>query len=260
LSKGKCTLLDIFLATPQSSQRLIPIVRDHTTGHFCFTQRRHTRNARINIGLSCHAEGPIAGAYCGVNYEAALSKAKTMQQRGAISFGLFVWNGTNCCRFVRSCIQAGKPGWRHRFKLRVLWYLKPTPIGNIKSLAHQFILPENNSENTHLSPLLFDKNNVRSTLPMPEKPATVPPGSQWLSGEMAGSWYFLEKKPGGYRISRYSPEGRPECSGMFRLTASGIAFDPVLPYRFAFLSHCSEVNIEQNERRFTFLKISESNE
>lgn len=94
-------------------------------------------------------------------------------------------------------------------------------------------------------------------VPSPSKPIHLPESAKWLSGEGCGSWFSMEAKESNFSISRYSPEGKLECSGIFQ-QVSGEAIDLMSDYEFTYLSHCAEVNIIQNERKIKFKLISKN--
>ncbi|WP_348810669.1 DUF6695 family protein [Flavobacterium maritimum] len=201
--------------------------------------------------------GPLYASYCPVNFDAAQSKIKALQNKDAIPFGPFVVNGINCCRFVRTAILAGNPAFKYSFKLRYLWFLKPMPINNINCLTDKMIVPEclsseTQKQNPH-SHSPYTKENVKGTLPAPTKPENIPADSQWLGGEVVGGWFWMHPKEDNYIINRYSSEGKAECSGIFRLVGK-VSFDAKLPYSFSHLSHCSKVTITQNGKVFRFLR------
>lgn len=204
--------------------------------------------------------GPMHGAYGPVDFGLSWSKVKEMQSRGAIPFGPFVPHGTNCCRFVRSGILAGISELSPKLKLRYFWPLKPTPMGNILCLNHKIIIPEikgiSSSKDLHQrighSLNSYSKETIHGTLPAPPKPKFLSQKCQWLSGEVAGSWFLLESGDSDYTISRFSPEGQKECSGKFSLSKENQNFDPEKPYAFTHLSHCSKVNVFQENEKFTF--------
>lgn len=197
--------------------------------------------------------GPLYASYCPVNIDSSKSKIKELQSRDAIPFGPFVVNGINCCRFVRSGILAGTPALKYSFKLRFLWPFKPMPITNVNFLSHKIIIPENSEIDNHHSPILYTKENVQGTLPTPPIPENIPPDSQWLAGEVAGAWFFLQPIAHRFTVNRYSSEGILECTGKFRLSSIGF-FDPKRPYSFTHMSHCFKVTITQGGETFEFLR------
>ncbi|MDQ8750064.1 DUF6695 family protein [Elizabethkingia miricola] len=95
------------------------------------------------------------------------------------------------------------------------------------------------------------KTVCSKVLPSPPKPVYLPSGIQWLSGEGCGSWFYIEALKDGFIISRYSPEGKLECSGLFR-QVSGPTFKIDSSYSFTYMSHCAEINIRQDNQKLTF--------
>ncbi|MNQ73237.1 hypothetical protein D3C85_879640 [compost metagenome] len=232
----------------------------HTKASFLDNRITNIRDilTEIQENESAFGMGRLYASYCPVNFDAAQSKIKELQDKDAIPFGPFVINGINCCRFVRTGILAGIPAIKYSFRLRYLWFLKPMPISNVNCLSDKIIIPESTTsdrqkQNSH-SHSPYTKENVKGTLPAPARPENIPPDSQWLSGEVAGGWFWMQPKGENYTINRYSSEGTPECSGTFRLDGNNF-FDIKLPYSFSHLSHCSKVTITQNGRTFRFLKI-----
>lgn len=206
--------------------------------------------------------GPLYASYCKINFDSAQLSVKELQDKSFVPFGPFVINGTNCCRFVRTSILAGKPPLKAKLLLQFLWPLCPTPMGNIYCLNERIIVAERRHEdqvtqcNTRSMPTgLYNKKNIKGTLPCPEKPGNVPVNSQWLSGEVIGAWFHLQSFGKDYQITRYSWKGIQECTGIFRLS-DGLDFDAELPYRFTYLSHCKKVSISQKGTIFEFLKVS----
>lgn len=100
--------------------------------------------------------------------------------------------------------------------------------------------------------------NDDKILKSPEKPIHLPAEIQWLSGEGCGSWFHIEKDEKLFKISRFSPEGKLECKGIFE-QISGIPFDINSNYTFTYLSHCSLVNIIQKESNLNFKIIQKCN-
>ena len=92
---------------------------------------------------------------------------------------------------------------------------------------------------------------LHTTLFEPDKPVNVSPQAQWLSGEGAGSWFLIEKENEEYVITRFSPAGKTECKGKFILQ-TGNDFNIQTHYKFTYISHCSKVNIIQNEIKYQF--------
>lgn len=96
--------------------------------------------------------------------------------------------------------------------------------------------------------------NLHSTLAAPNKPDIIPMNSQWLSGEGAGSWFYIEPAEEKYQITRYNPEGKIECSGLFRIKNQA-DFNIHEKFEFIHLSHCKTVNIKQHNFVITMERV-----
>ncbi|MBK7311921.1 MAG: hypothetical protein IPI93_14390 [Sphingobacteriaceae bacterium] len=92
-------------------------------------------------------------------------------------------------------------------------------------------------------------------LPCPQKPSHLPNDIHWLSGEGCGSWFCIENVKSAFTISRYSPEGKLECKGIFeQVDGNHIKINE--SFEFTYLSHCAEVNIIQNNQNLKFKLVS----
>lgn len=98
---------------------------------------------------------------------------------------------------------------------------------------------------------------LKTTLPAPERPISIPENAQWLAGEGAGSWFSVCQKTNNpkYHITRFSPDGIIECSGFFNCL-SETTFNLNTPYFFTYLSHCQKVTLVQNKIVFVFERCS----
>ena len=99
------------------------------------------------------------------------------------------------------------------------------------------------------------KPNLPLILPVPERPINLNQNAQWLSGEGAGSWFEIEADQNSknhFRISRYSPSGKTECSSIFKTMLN---FDPAIKFEVIYPSHCNEVTIAQGGKVFNFYKL-----
>ncbi len=63
----------------------------------------------LQQNASCHGSGTLHAAYTLIDFDAATKKAIAMQEASPLIYGPFVIGGSNCSRFVRSVILAGKP-------------------------------------------------------------------------------------------------------------------------------------------------------
>lgn len=84
---------------------------------------------------ACHGTGAIKAKYCEIDFEIAFQKALEMQEQSPIIYGPFIWNGTNCSRFVRSVALAGKPSFQNWLRLFFPLTISPTPSWNIRAVA-----------------------------------------------------------------------------------------------------------------------------
>lgn len=214
----------------------------------------------IQMNKSCLGMGPMYASYCKVNFESVWASIKQLQSNGVVHFGPFVTDGTNCCRFVRKSILAGIPASKHKFKLSYLWLLKPMPITIVNYLSHKIVIPEVKDTDDvlikHHSTFIYNKYNVKGTLPAPEKPLHIARECQWLSGEVAGSWFLLQHHDERYIITRYSAEGKQECTGKFK-PGNWYDFDFQKEYWFTHLSHCNKVSILQGGKIFEFDRVEQ---
>ena len=219
----------------------------------------------IQLNESCKGEGTLKSAYCPVNFEAAYSNVKCVQEVGIIPFGPFIRPGTNCCRFVQQGIINGNPELIHSWKLKLLFPLLPKPSTIISILPNKFCIPEREElpgyssvahhfEGVVDTRLRYDITNVKAILEEPERPQVVPPDAQWLGGEVAGSWFHLSRRENKYFIARYAENGKKECSGYFRMDSKAkLKLDR--PYSFTYLSHCSKTTIVQGDEVFEFIRV-----
>lgn len=200
---------------------------------------------------ACHGDGKLYASYCRINFQLAWQKAAQLQDSCPLPYGPFVRGGSNCSRFVNDAIVAGKPHWRQAFRLRYLVPFTPTTLNNVNSLKNKTVIPALAKTTGVDFSKKLTKDQLKSTLPAPPRHPAIPENAQWLSGEGAGSWFHIEVAEPNYRISRYSPEGKIECEGLFKTGRSKL-FDIHSPYQFIHLSHCKSVSIQQNRQILQF--------
>jgi hypothetical protein len=97
---------------------------------------------------------------------------------------------------------------------------------------------------------------LKQTLAEPKRPAQIPSDAQWLAGEGAGSWFYIESvsKENEFRIQRFSPHGHLECEGIFLLESRNTILDLNLAFKFAHLSHCAFVHIHQGHETIKLIR------
>ena len=82
------------------------------------------------------------------------------------------------------------------------------------------------------------------------KLANIEETAQLLKGIGASSWFHVSEEKGNYRIKRYSEEGEIECSRIF--TVNEPSFNIKKPFKFAYISHCKECTILQDNKIYIF--------
>jgi hypothetical protein len=133
--------------------------------------------------------------------------------------------------------------------------LTPTPMNNVNSFGNKTVLPKMLPFSFTPAPIA-DKSKLKGTLKEPVREAGIPATAQWLAGEGAGSWFSITPVDGGaFEITRFSPEGKVECNGIFKVSGNH-SFNIEKPYRIDYLSHCRKVVVIQNDKKivFTFIK------
>ena len=200
---------------------------------------------------ACHGEGKLYASYAQVNFDTSYKEALKIQQTGPVPYGPFVRKGSNCSRFVNTVILAGKPGLRHRLRLKYFVPLTPTPMNNVNSLLYKRMVPVMREAIPFKPFRWLTGEEKQSTIPAPGRHIAIPEKAQWLSGEGAGSWFVLEVLKGQLLVTRYGPDGKVECKGFFDsndesdakvikgLVASG-------DYTVDHLSNCKQVTLRNS--------------
>lgn len=199
-----------------------------------------------------HGEGEMHAAYCPVNFENAYSKVIDLQKLSPIPYGPFRINGTNCSRFVNTAILAGKPQLKYRFNLKYRVPLTPTPISNINALNHQVKLPKLLEGELFCPTRKLDKQLLTATLPQPEKHRGIPEDAQWLSGEGAGSWFAFAVEKTLLKVSRYSPKGVLECTGLYENQDAQEILRNAQSFAVVYPSNCRVVSLNVNDSQIRF--------
>jgi len=82
------------------------------------------------------------------------------------------------------------------------------------------------------------------------KPVNIKETAQLIKGIGASSWFTIKSEGDLYRIERFSPEGKLECSNIFSVEPE--TFDINHEYEFTYISHCKECTILQNNQTYKF--------
>ena len=86
----------------------------------------------IKSNESFHGEGTLyASVLNDVSFYRAYEYAKKIQNRGLIPYGPFVYNGTNCSRFVASVMRSSSPTYLKNARLKFPICISPSPKRNV---------------------------------------------------------------------------------------------------------------------------------
>ena len=86
----------------------------------------------ISNNKSYHGEGALySSIISGISFSAAFHYAKKWQEKGAIPYGPFVRNGTNCSRFVATISRKAEPSFLKKLRLKFPFTISPSPKRNI---------------------------------------------------------------------------------------------------------------------------------
>ena len=89
-----------------------------------------------------------------VNCNAALKYAKKWQEKGAIPYGPFVRNGTNCSRFVATISRKAEPSFLKKVRLKFPFCISPSPKRNVSiANTNYYIVKEYKCEKINRSTL-----------------------------------------------------------------------------------------------------------
>lgn len=194
---------------------------------------------------ACHGSGDLHASSCSINFDAAYEKAVILQDRGPLAYGPFVFNGTNCSRFVRTILLAGRPGLSTRTKLKFPYTLTPAPITNVRALNYPRVIAVNADKNI---PTCFNFNEV---LPEPERPESLPSAARWLAGEGAGSWFDVKRALDCFVVSRYAEDGSLEFTSFYQLINKE-KFEVREDFQVTYLSHHQKIRIIQAGKMIEF--------
>jgi len=86
----------------------------------------------ISNNKSYHGEGALySSVISGINFRIAFNYAKKWQEKGAIPYGPFVRNGTNCSRFVATISRKAEPSFLKKLRLKFPFTISPSPKRNV---------------------------------------------------------------------------------------------------------------------------------
>lgn len=106
--------------------------------------------------------------------------------------------------------------------------------------------------------MFFSPSKPTPVLAPPKKPSMLPEHAKWLAGVGAGSWFVLVRETDtaskNVRITRYSPQGVEECTGLF---TSDTPFEVGHDFLIHYPSHCAIVTVYQHDKLITFQRMGE---
>lgn len=198
-----------------------------------------------------HGDGTLESSIAKINFEKSLLEAERIQNKDFLPYGPFVRGGSNCSRFVHSVVNAGLVEKNRKLKLNWFIPLTPTPMSNVKAFDFQkstakFYDCELSSPQKELSTL-----EKQSTLKSPTKKSGIPQNAQWLSGEGAGSWFFLEQTNEWLKMSRFSPNGALECTSEFKTENKIPKMEDI---QITYPSNCSKITLLIKDKKLYLSK------
>jgi len=211
----------------------------------------------LQLNPACHGDGELHASYCTIDFRTAYNKALEMQRVSPMPYGPFTPNGSNCSRFVNTVLLEGKPSLMSKFRLKYFIPFTPTPLNNVNSLQHKHIIPVLRKSAAFVPLRKLNKHELESTLPQPERHSDIPGNAQWLSGEGVGSWFAISQKENHLSVTRLSPDGKIECTGLYELNSN----KEIMMRRDAKIIHpsnCQLITIQNGSKQLTFEKSHKS--
>ncbi len=204
--------------------------------------------AELSQKKECHGAGKLQSSYTQINFEKAKSKADEMQVKSPLKYGPFIYDGTNCSRFVRNVISAGKPTFYRQIKLWTQYTITASPALNVAALSNIEI--QNSLEEKLKIP---EKKDLKSVLAAPElKPHHA---AKWFSGEGAGSWFVIQpKEENQFLVQKFSPDLKIESATEMILDSEFI-FDLKGVFNLKFPCNSREITLQQNETQLVLRKV-----
>ena len=99
----------------------------------------------ISKNKSYHGEGTLySSVIAGINYKKAFNYAKKWQEKGAIPYGPFIRNGTNCSRFVAEISRKAEPPFLKKLRFKFPFCISPSPKRNVSISNNNYYIVDNN--------------------------------------------------------------------------------------------------------------------
>lgn len=229
----------------------------------------------ISIHPYTRGSGTVfAGIQNKISREKAIEFIKKKQSRPYMPYGPFVFDGSNCARFVAQTIAFSKKGNGLRFLYPL--YLTPSPVGNIFNTSYQtiyrleasgevtaheiigrirklrFIIKlikyKSEEKTPDLKTLISSKLNPKIVRKFASE------NSQWLGGIGAGAWYEITNLCGDkIEVTRTQDDGNIDFCYKFSGPVEQIDFNS--QYNFEYGSQGNRILISQNGITYKFLKV-----
>lgn len=201
---------------------------------------------------ACHGEGRLHASYSLIDYAAAHKKVSEMHARHIYPYGPFVWNGTNCARFVNTIIRAGKPKWNKWFYLQFLKPITSTTLTNVHALNKKLVIPYMLEREIFVPTALPEKARLYGILPVPPIPDNLKDKNiHWLSGEGAGSWFLAEFKEKTVFLQRFTANGELEGEAELSLVSAKMPRE-IDKFKLTYPSALHRLSIEIDGEIFEF--------
>ena len=208
----------------------------------------------LQRNIACHGEGKLYASYTKINFQSAFEEANHLQEISPIPYGPFKYKGSNCSRFVYSALLAGRPTFYQSFSLKYLVPFTPTPLSNVNSFKNKLVIPKVLKTKAFIPDQKLSKKQLKSNLLQPERNSNIPSRAQWLSGEGAGSWFYLEIENKVLKSTRYSSEGIIEWISFYKTTKNKTE---ILNSKFeiTYPSNCKIMSVFSNEKVISFESV-----
>lgn len=199
-----------------------------------------------------HTEGKIIASYASVRFSDSLAKAKTLQQREIIDYGLLNPSKMNCGRFVSQVIRAGKPHWLRKFRLKYCTLLVPSTKSNFLALGNKTEVEHLRQERRFYPDQLMSDEEANSVLPEPNKPKQISANAQWLGGEGLGCWFDINHNGDCYLIHRWTDIGVLESAQNYKLEHGLLELDK--PFQMSYPSNSEIITVVQNKHAIRLVR------
>ncbi len=191
----------------------------------------------LSTNPSTHGDGALKAGIFSLDAEASLKKCLQLQKQSSITYAPIARMATNCCRFVRTALLAGKPKGFDKFLLAFPYSFVASPMSNVRAAKWKVQIK---SAAIHSSrPLTI------GTLPPPAIPKHLLQfvnQLHWLAGEGAGSWFLLEPNADRHvLVTRFCPLGKKEFEGIFNWKKN------LTNFKMGYPSHFQKITIISNK-------------